>query len=112
MWIINKPKQAKINNMALARLIKETGVTEEVSPKNGKKFTLEELQKYVGGLIEFVQLNDKYNLIINEEGKINNKCMPNSKATKVMMQAFGWGDEMKDIVFGDVLLVRNELLND
>lgn len=37
--------------------------------------TLEEKQKIVGGLIEFVELEDNIDLICNEEGKIHNLQM-------------------------------------
>lgn len=58
----------------MALLIKfEDYVTtyEQVKPK-GKTFSLEELQKFVGGYIEIVYLADgKLCMVVNEEGKIN-----------------------------------------
>lgn len=37
--------------------------------------TLEEKQKIVGGLIEFIELEDNIDLICNDEGKLNNLQM-------------------------------------
>lgn len=46
----------------------------EVIPKNGRYFTLEELQGYVGGRIEIIPLEkeglDNCLLVVHEEGKL------------------------------------------
>lgn len=42
----------------MATLLKTTGETREVQPADGVEFTLQELQGYVGGLIEAVYLDD------------------------------------------------------
>lgn len=45
-------------------------VVENIQPKDGVKFSLEELQEFVGGLVEFVYLKPGDGaLVINEEGK-------------------------------------------
>ena len=52
---------------------KASGETQEVAPKNGKKFSLEELQGYVGGSIELVPdiMGKRKELVFcNEEGKL------------------------------------------
>lgn len=54
----------------MAQWIKTTGETTEVAPKKGKKFKLEELQEYVGGYIERIDLGFSQNMIVNEEGKL------------------------------------------
>lgn len=38
----------------MATLIKTDGTTKQVKPANGRYFTLEEKQGFVGGLIEFI----------------------------------------------------------
>lgn len=43
----------------------------EVTPANGKRFKLEELQKFVGGYIEPVYLNDGRIMWVNEEGRLD-----------------------------------------
>lgn len=42
---------------------------ETVFPQNGKVFTLEELQKFVGGYIEALHLQDGQIMFLNEDGK-------------------------------------------
>ena len=41
------------------KLIKTNGETQEVNPKDGKKFNLQELQGFVGGYIELLNVNGK-----------------------------------------------------
>jgi hypothetical protein len=50
--------------------IKADGDITEVHPATGDKFTLEEMQAAVGGLIELVILHDGRDMWINEEGLI------------------------------------------
>ena len=43
----------------------------EIFPTNSEYFTLDELQKIVGGMIEIVPSNNPdYSIILNEEGKL------------------------------------------
>lgn len=42
-----------------------------MTPANGKQFTLEELQGFVGGYIEIVFLDDNTLMVVNEEGKLH-----------------------------------------
>ena len=51
-------------------VIRTSGEITELKPK-GKKVSLEEMQKVVGGYIEMVTLKNKV-LICNEEGKLMN----------------------------------------
>lgn len=53
----------------------------ELVPANGRDFTLEELQKSVGGYIEIIDLTDKSIMIVNEEGK--GALYPNMMATVI-----------------------------
>ncbi len=52
-------------------LITPKGEELPIKPSNGSDFTLEELQKFVGGYIEIVWLRDGRCMIVNEEGKLN-----------------------------------------
>lgn len=45
----------------------------KVEPKNGSDFQLEELQKFVGGYIEIVRLNDSELLVVDEEGLLKHR---------------------------------------
>ena len=72
----------------MAHLITPDGVSKRITPKNGKHFTLEELQELVGGLIEVVGTPDPRRImVINEEGKLMDLA-PNLVATAL----FGFRD--------------------
>lgn len=51
----------------MATLIKADGTRTEIQPKNGTDFKLEELQEYVDGYIEIVNLRNGEILVINED---------------------------------------------
>ena len=66
--------------------------------------TLEEMQKYVGGYIELIYLNDGMVLVVNEEGLILN--LPyNERATNT---ALAEGKEHH--IVGDVLLIGTNFI--
>jgi len=72
----------------MAKLYQPNGTVTEVHPTNGKKFTLEELQGYVGGYIELIYTNRSRQMFINEDGKIEG--LPhNSKATLLCNMKLG-----------------------
>lgn len=76
------------------------GVRQEVVPANGKKFTLEELQKYVGGYIEMTKTYDGRTMWVNEEGLLRNLPI-NLVATFLIHPAY-----MHDGIRGDVLIIH------
>lgn len=47
-------------------IIHSDGTMTAVKPKDFKKFTLEELQSYVGGYIEVINLSANKALVVNE----------------------------------------------
>jgi hypothetical protein len=53
----------------MAKLIKADGAEQEVQPKVGEVFTLLELQRFVGGYIELLDLGESV-MVLNEEGKV------------------------------------------
>ena len=75
---------------------KADGSSESVAPE-GKTFTLTQMQKIVGGLIEIVRLKDGTCLIINEEGKLVGLDY-NAAATKLAREVL-YGD----YIVGDAL---------
>jgi hypothetical protein len=81
------------------------GIKTVIRPKNGKKFSLDELQTYVGGYIEIVALkpgNGHATMYINEEGKL--KGLPyNPQATKIAVI-----DDYGDFIVGNAIVVRQE----
>ena len=90
----------------MALLIRSTGHEATVRPTSGKYFSLEELQRYVGGYIEIVALPGGKSLIVNEEGKLQN-LPPNEQAT--ILGRFA-GTANDDIVVGDVLVCGDDEL--
>jgi hypothetical protein len=75
----------------------------EITPANGLYFTLEEMQKYVGGLIEIIPLDregleDKL-IVVNEEGKLTGLA-PNLPATLIWIMYYG----ETDYVSGDAIV--------
>ena len=77
----------------------------EIQSKNDSP-SLSEAQKFVGGWVEVVQVNDGI-LIIDEEGKLKDKPV-NEVASK--MYADKYGDE--DIIVGDAIYVPNGIVSD
>lgn len=53
-------------------LIKPDGEKQEVNPKNGTDFSLEELQGFVGGYVQILHMGRGELMVINEEGKLKN----------------------------------------
>lgn len=89
-------------------IIRTDGTQSPVAPGFGDKFTLKELQYYVGGYIELVRLNDNQFLIINEEGKLHNLPI-NKKATDLARAAhciFA-----SDYIVGDAIIIEQNLLD-
>jgi hypothetical protein len=52
----------------MAQVIKATGKITEVIPAHGPTFTLDELQKIVGGYIELVVTTEGDFMFVNEDG--------------------------------------------
>lgn len=90
----------------IGTLYRTNGEVLEVHPVNGRKFSLEELQTYVGGHIELVPGTARKGspaAFCNEEGRL--KYLPdNREATHVFMKGI-WS---ADILVGDVIQVRKE----
>ena len=89
--------------MKKARIIYANGTEKEISPKNGKDFQLEELQKIVEGYIEVLPIHDGEIMIMNEEGKINGLPI-NKKATEIV------SDIVCDVIVGNVLICNSKML--
>lgn len=89
----------------MATLIKADGTQTEIQPQNGTDFSLEELQKYVDGYIQVIQLHNQEDeiLVINEDGK--DRYTTNKTATELALKhraIFPW-----DWIDGDVVLCKN-----
>lgn len=64
-----------------AILFETTGRTISVFPANGTDFTLEELQQYVEGYIEIIDISENVIMVVNEDGK--GMLEPNGMATVI-----------------------------
>jgi len=82
----------------MAELIKATGERSEIHPERGRKFKLEELQRYVGGYIERVQVEidkKRLDMIVDEEGRLKNKPF-NEDASEIANR----------VIVGDVVIAK------
>lgn len=85
----------------MATIFKTDGTSLEVEPKNGKDFGLQELYQIVGcNMIEIVYLPDKMILVIDEEGKLQDKPI-NCQATILCKMS-------DDYIVGDALLCKQK----
>lgn len=87
----------------------------EVLPKDGKTFTLKELQKFVGGYIEIVSMPSGKVLICNEESKLQNPIIANIKATAIWKKEFPISEYLNnndELVAGDVIITDPKLLDE
>jgi len=83
----------------MATLYKSGGEVTDVTPENGKAFSLDELQKFVGGYIEFVgtPMGDK-SFIVNEEGLLMG--LPVNEMVSSLAGRMIVGDALEVIVKG------------
>lgn len=84
----------------MATILRTNGTKQEVKPRDGKYFQLDELKAVVGGWIEIVGLADGRLMVVNEEGKIDN-LPPNAEATELFNQG---GRLWFDVIVGDVIV--------
>ena len=84
----------------MAKILKSSFEIVEIEPKNGKNFSLEEMQGVVGGYIEIVRLGNHQIMVVNEEGKLHGLPF-NALATNALQLVYPQSD---DFVVGDVLL--------
>lgn len=86
--------------------IKEDGTINQIVPKNGTDFSLEELQGYVDGKIEIVDLRNGDILVVNEEGKFTKgmNCFATfvGHSTKSLFT--------NDYIAGDVVMCPSEMV--
>lgn len=84
----------------MAELIKTNGDVIEITPENGKIFTLEEAQKYVDGYyVELVKLKHHEMLICNEEAICYN--LPYNHIASGLL-ADSYGDDCQAL-YGDII---------
>lgn len=91
----------------MAQIIKTTGETIEVSPKNTTDFSLEEMKAIVEGWIQVVWFYDGSDriMVLNEEGKCNG-LEYNAKATQIARE--GQAIDPTDFIVGNVLICKQD----
>jgi hypothetical protein len=89
-----------------AVLYRPDGTQREVSPADGRRFTLAEAQKLVSGMVERLSLGRGRIMLVNEEGKIFGMA-PNAAATRIAAPSLGVGD----FIVGDALVCDRKLFS-
>lgn len=85
----------------MAKLYLVDGTIEDVSPKNGKGFSLEELKGFVKGWVETVRIDKDRIMVINEDGKLDSLDF-NVNATAIFRKYYG--DD--DFIAGNALVCK------
>ena len=95
----------------MATYYKTNGEVKEVSPKNGKWFTYEELKEFVGGMIEIVPLPSGKSIVVNEEGKLIG-LLKNEKASEEWLKEFSLSEYPfnNGTIAGDALIATDQEL--
>ena len=100
----HKDKPAKQHT---AYLVHTDGRKEEVKPKNGTDFSLEELQGFVGGYIQILHMGRGDLMVVDEEGKLKN--LPHNRDATAL--AYFNGKLFKgDYIVGTVLICHKSMV--
>lgn len=86
----------------MAVIYKANGERQDVAPKNGTNFELEELQNIVGGYIDMLGIGGDEIMVFNDEGKLM-RLPFNQEATSRYQEAF----QTDDFIVGDVLICKD-----
>lgn len=81
----------------MATTLMADGRSGVVDPEKGRRFSLAEMQKAVGGFIEFVRLADDEVMVVNEEG-LPRHLPPNMAASVIARRP----------IVGDVLVCKRK----
>ena len=90
----------------MAKIIFSNGDTKELTPTNGKYFSLKELKDVVGGWIEVIRLQNEY-MVLNEEGKLCGLPL-NITATNIVKNNSNY---FNDYIVGNVIICGLDELN-
>jgi len=88
------PEEKALLDEGKALLVKADGKVKGILPKNGKKFSLPEAQKLVGGYVEMNSVG-QYRVLMNEDGLMVG-LPPNRKASRIFGQP----------LVGDILFIH------
>lgn len=73
--------------MKKAIWLKTNGEKIKVTPKNGKAFSLEELQGFVGGCLDIVRLKHGLQMYVNDNG-VTDGLPKNKEASRLFQEAY------------------------
>lgn len=94
------------------KLYKVDGSVKVMIPRDGKKFTLEELKQMVDGYIQIVPLPSGRVVVCNEEGKLNDLPINQNATEKVWYHEFPVSKfGMSDVLVGNVLVCDNHYIS-
>jgi len=89
----------------MAIILKINGTNEDVNPSNGNVFTLEELQKVVGGYIQIVPITAGEHsgklMVVDEEGKLKADAQLNEEASRIAGQQ----------IIGQIIIINREQID-
>lgn len=74
----------------MAKLLRADDTSAEITPNNGKYFTLQELRRLVGGDIELLPMSGSRWLVVNEEGHL--EALPSNMNASMLSGNFVVGD--------------------
>jgi hypothetical protein len=97
----------------VASLMRADGTIQDITPGNGQKFSLKELQTFVGGYIEIQRLpKTREMLVLNEEGKLIG--LPrNAQASAIWQKNYPTAEYPignDGLIVGDVVICKRNLL--
>lgn len=98
----------------MATYYKTNGEVKEVSPKNGKYFSYEELKSFVEGYVEIVPLPSGKSIVVNEEGKMIG-LDKNEKASEEWLKEYPYEKypfNNDGTIAGNALIATEEELNE
>ena len=107
---IHFPKDLEIIKMKKVMkciLLKTDGTEKVITPK--KRFTLKQLQTFVGGSIDIQSLPDGREIVLNDEGKLIGLPI-NDLATKIWKEQYPiekYPFNNDGLIVGDVLILEN-----
>lgn len=85
-----------------AKLFKASGEITDVRPKDGRYFSLEEMQGFVGGYIQMVRTPGGRFIVCDEEGIFKEYALNEHATAKYAPKS--------DMIFGDVLICDDEFI--
>ena len=89
----------------MARHSKSDGTSCDIKPQDGKRFSLGEAQRLVGGYVQVIQLSDSVIMLMDEEGKLKGKPVNESATAIAQLKKAIYPN---DCVVGDVVICRSD----